>query len=98
MIYQTCSSLQFGAHPHANKGDSTMTIIVRNQEKELTRNTKDAIDVWRRERRAELARQLAANAEIKQRWMQSNPIEISQRQSGYHANARMPAYPVAGTP
>lgn len=61
-----------------------MTTLDREQVSVLTRQTKAAVEVWRRERRAALARQLAANAEIKQLWQDSNPIEISQRQRGYH--------------
>ncbi len=68
-----------------------MTNLDREQVTVLTRQTKEAVEVWRRERRAALARQLAANAEIKQCWQESNPIEISQRQQGYHSNARRQA-------
>lgn len=64
-----------------------MTIIDRERVTVLTRKTKEAVEVWRRERKEALARQLAANVEIKQRWMEANPIEISQRQQGDHANA-----------
>ncbi len=57
-----------------------MTNLDREQVTVLTRQTKAAVEVWRRERRESLARQLVANAEIKQLWQESNPIEISQRQ------------------
>ncbi len=80
--------------PHA-KGSATMTSIDREGIKVQTRKAKDLADVWLRERKEGLARQLAANAEIKQRWLESNPIEISQRQRGYHANVQTRA---AGKP
>lgn len=63
-----------------------MKNIDREQVTVLTRQTKAAVEVWRLERRETLARQLVANAEIKQLWQDSNPIEISQRQRGYHTN------------
>lgn len=66
-----------------------MTSIDREQIKLQTRKAKDLANVWLRERKESLAKQLAANAEIKQRWLESNPIEVRQRQSGYHANAKV---------
>jgi hypothetical protein len=65
-----------------------MTRIDRAQVTALTRKTRDVVEVWRRERREALARQLAANAEIKQHWLASNPIEVSQQQRGYHAHTK----------
>ena len=58
------------------------------QIKVQTRKAKELAAVWISERKEALARQLAANAEIKQRWLTSNPIEVSQQQRGYHANAK----------
>lgn len=72
-----------------------MTRLDREQMTALTRQTKAAVNVWRRERREALARQLAANAEIKQLWLDSNPIEISQRQRGYHTNPQAQASAVS---
>lgn len=68
-------------------GGATLTSINRERVKAQTSKAKDLADVWLRERKEALARQLAANAEIKQRWLASNPIEISQQQCGYHASA-----------
>ncbi len=62
--------------------------IDRKQVKAPTRQARDLMDVWVLERKELLARQLAANAEIKQRWLASNPIEISQRQRSYHTKAQ----------
>lgn len=75
-----------------------MKDIDREQVTVLTRQTKTAVEVWRRERRESLARQLAANAEIKQLWQDSNPIEISQRQRGYHTNVQVQANTVYAAP
>lgn len=62
-----------------------MTRIDRERMTVLTRKAKEAMEVWRRERQEALAKQLAANAEIKRCWMESNPIEISQRQPSHQA-------------
>ncbi len=66
-----------------------MTNINREQVKAMTRQAKDLMDVWVRERKEVLAEQLAANADIKQRWLASNPIEVSQQQRAYHANPQV---------
>ncbi len=58
----------------------------REQVTVLTRQTKAAVEVWRRERREALARQLVANVETRLNWLESNPIEIRQQQQGYHDN------------
>lgn len=42
-------------------------------------------DQLRKERQAMLAAQLAANAKIRQHWMESNPIEVRQLQRDWHA-------------
>jgi hypothetical protein len=65
-----------------------MTNTDRERTTALTRKTKDLMDVWLRERKAMLLERLAANAEIKQRWLDANPLEVSQRQRGYHADAK----------
>lgn len=75
-----------------------MKNIDREQVTVLTRQTKAAVEVWRHERRESLARQLVANAEIKQLWQDSNPIEISQRQRGYHTNVQVQANTVSVAP
>ncbi len=38
-------------------------------------------EVWLRERREVLSRQLTANNEVKKRWESSDPLEITQRQA-----------------
>ena len=48
---------------------------------------------WRKERQRMLAEQLAANVEIKQRWMESDPIEVRQSPLSYNASAQVRALP-----
>lgn len=71
-----------------------MTNTDRDMATALTRQTRAAVEVWRRERREALARQLVANAEIKRRWQDANPIEIRQQQQGHHAHPQVGATPL----
>ncbi|HEX4950130.1 MAG TPA: hypothetical protein VFZ34_25920 [Blastocatellia bacterium] len=75
-----------------------MTNIDREQVTVLTRQTNATVEVWRRKRREALARQLVANAEIKQIWQDSNPIEIRQQQQSYHAKTKVQGSAGAAVP
>ena len=55
-----------------------MTIIDRGRVEALARKSKVLMDGWLRERQEALAERLAANVEVKKRWMESDPIEVSQ--------------------
>lgn len=59
------------------------------QIKETPHKSRDLMDVWVRERKEVLAKQLADNAEVKKRWIESEPIKVSQSQCGYSANAEV---------
>jgi len=64
-----------------------MTIIDRGRVEALARKSKVLVDGWLRERQEALAERLAANVAVKKRWMESDPIEVSQRQCVHPANA-----------
>lgn len=80
------------ARQHLEQGTVTTGYEAdREQVSVLTPQTDAALEVWRCERRETLARQLVANVETRLNWLESNPIEISQRQRGYHTNPHVQA-------
>ena len=64
-----------------------MTSIGRGRVEALARKSKVLRDGWLRERQEAMAERLTANAEVKKRWMESDPIEVRQSQCGHPANA-----------
>lgn len=65
-----------------------MMSIDREQVNALTRQSKDLMDVWVQERKAMLAKQLAANTEVKKSWIESDSIEGRESQPEDNANAK----------
>ena len=59
----------------ASKESRNLTSIQRELVEALARKAKVLMEDWRRVRGARLAQQLAINTEVKQRWLESNPIE-----------------------
>lgn len=64
-----------------------MTIIDREEMATHVRQSTVLQESCQTERQLRLAEQLVANAETKRRWLESNPIEVSQSQLIYNANA-----------
>ena len=65
-----------------------MTTIHRERIAEQVHKSMVEWERWHKERQLILAEQLAANAEIKRRWIESDPIEVRQSQRNYNASAR----------
>jgi len=61
-----------------------MTSIDREHLAELARKAKALQKVWLREREERRAMQLAANAEIMRRWIESDSMESEGESSGQH--------------
>ena len=71
--------------------DKVREVVNIDPEQVPPRQSNDLMDVWVRERKEALARQLAANADIKQPWLDSAPLEVRQNQPGQDANATVEA-------
>ncbi len=61
-----------------------MTSIDREHLAELARKAEALQKVWLREREERRAMQLAANAEIMRRWIESDSMESEAESSGQH--------------
>jgi len=64
-----------------------MASIDRGRVEALARKSKVLMDGWLRERQAAMAERLAANVEVRKRWMESDPIEVRQSQRVHPATA-----------
>ena len=62
----------------ANKERLNLTSFKRERFEALARKATVLMEGWRRERGVRLTKQLAVNNEVKQRWLESYPIEARQ--------------------
>ena len=62
-----------------------MTSIDSGRVESLARKSMVLKEAWLREHQAAMAERLAANVEVRKRWLESDPIKVSQSQHKHQA-------------